>query len=96
MAVDLLDAVGSPLPAEIMPFHRPGGTAAFAGTNDVDGSWIIEGHGVEPDIEVDNDPAALIAGRDPQLERGIEELLQRIESDPKRLPERPADPVKTE
>lgn len=64
-------------------------------TNDVDGSYIIEGHGVEPDIEVENDPASVIAGRDPQLDRAIEEVLARMEREPKRLPARPADPVKT-
>jgi tricorn protease len=65
------------------------------GTNALDGSWIIEGYGVAPDIEVENDPASVIAGGDPQLERGIEEVIRRIESDPKMLPERPAPPVKT-
>ena len=64
------------------------------GTNDVDGSWIIEGYGVDPDIEVDNDPASVIAGKDPQLDRGIAEVLKAIEADPKRLPDRPPPPVK--
>ncbi|KAB2959837.1 MAG: peptidase S41 [Thermoanaerobaculia bacterium] len=64
-------------------------------TNDVDGSYIIEGHGVDPDIEVDNDPAAVIAGRDPQLERGLEEVMKAMEREPRKLPTRPADPVKT-
>ncbi|WP_233578171.1 S41 family peptidase [Tautonia sociabilis] len=66
------------------------------GTNDVDGSWIIEGYGVPPDIEVENDPAAVIAGRDPQLERAIDELQKAIEADPKRLPNRPPPPVKVD
>ena len=65
------------------------------GTNDVDGNWIIEGEGVSPDIEVDNDPASVIAGGDPQLERGIQEVLKAMEAEPRRLPSRPADPVKT-
>ncbi|MBI1352701.1 MAG: peptidase S41 [Acidobacteria bacterium] len=65
-------------------------------TNDVDGSWIIEGYGVKPDIEVENDPASVIAGRDPQLERGIAEVLDRIRKNPMPLPERPAPPVKTQ
>jgi len=64
-------------------------------TNAIDGSYIIEGHGVEPDIVVENDPQSLLEGRDPQLERAIAEVLGRIERGPKRLPERPADPVKT-
>jgi tricorn protease len=68
---------------------------ARSATNDVDGNYVIEGHGVEPDIEVENDPKSVIEGRDPQLERGVAEILAAIERDPRRLPERPADPVKT-
>ena len=66
------------------------------GTNSVDGAWIIEGHGVDPDIEVDFTARDFLEGRDPQLERGIQEVLTRMEEDPKVLPQRPADPVKTE
>ena len=66
------------------------------GTNAVDGSWVIEGHGVEPDIVVENDAKSLLAGRDPQLERGIAEVVRRIEEEPRPLPSRPADPVKVE
>ncbi len=64
-------------------------------TNSRDGAYIIEGIGVPPDIEVANEPAAVIAGGDPQLERGVAEVLAAIESEPKALPQRPADPVKT-
>jgi tricorn protease len=60
-----------------------------------EGEWIIEGHGVDPDIEVDNGPKALLEGRDPQLERGIQVLMKEIEEHPVHLPERPAPPVKT-
>ena len=67
----------------------------LAATNSPAGEYIIEGHGVDPDIEVTNAPKDVISGRDAQLERGIEEVLKRIKSDPKRLPSRPADPVKT-
>ena len=66
------------------------------GTNALDGSWVIEGHGVDPDIVVDNDATSLLAGRDPQLERGVAEVLAAIEADPRSLPERPEPPVKTE
>ena len=65
------------------------------GTNAADGSWVVENVGVEPDIEVDNDPRSVIAGRDPQLERAVEEILKMIRDNPRRLPERPAAPVKT-
>lgn len=63
----------------------------FANTK---GEWIIEGYGVDPDIEVDNDPKSEIAGRDPQLERGITEVMNRLKT-PVKLPSRPAPPVKT-
>jgi tricorn protease len=66
------------------------------GTNAVDGSWIIEGYGVDPDIEVDFDAADFLEGQDPQLERGIQEVLRKMEEEPRTLPSRPADPVKTE
>lgn len=58
------------------------------------GEYDVEGHGVDPDIVVANDPKAILEGRDPQLERGIEEVMQRIRENPKEIPERPADPVK--
>ena len=64
-------------------------------TNDETGAYVIEGHGVDPDIEVWQEPKAMLEGRDPQLERGIEELLKELEKDPKRYPQRPADPDKS-
>ena len=64
-------------------------------TNSPTGEYIIEGQGVVPDIEVTNRPKQVIAGRDEQLERGIKEVLARMEAEPKRLPSRPPDPVKT-
>jgi tricorn protease len=74
-----------------------GGTAfvpEFA-TASVDGKYVIEGHGVDPDMVVENDLAAVIGGRDPQLERGIAEVMKALEANPKKLPSRPPDPVKT-
>ncbi|MGB5661027.1 MAG: S41 family peptidase [Thermoanaerobaculia bacterium] len=65
-------------------------------TNDMQGNWIIEGLGVEPDIEVENDPKSILEGRDPQLERGVEEVMKSIESEPRLLPTRAEPPVKTE
>jgi tricorn protease len=64
-------------------------------TNDPDGAWTIEGQGVTPDIVVENDPASVIAGKDPQLDRGIEEVLKAMQAKPMKLPARPPDPVKT-
>jgi tricorn protease len=64
-------------------------------TASADGQWAIEGVGVEPDIEVDNPPEAVLRGEDPQLQRAIQEALQRLNTQPGTLPPRPADPVKT-
>ncbi len=66
-----------------------------SGTNDTNGRWVIEGRGVDPDIEVENDPKSVIEGRDPQLERAIAELVKKMDATPMKLPERPPDPVKT-
>jgi tricorn protease len=73
-----------------------GGTVyvPISGTNDVDGKWVIEGHGVDPDIVVENDPRSVIAGRDPQLERAAFELVKKMDAEPMHLPQRPPDPVK--
>lgn len=68
----------------------------LSATNAPTGEWIIEGHGVDPDIEVENDPKSVIEGKDPQLQRALKEVLARIEKAPKQLPDRPADPVKAE
>ncbi|MBL0211844.1 MAG: PD40 domain-containing protein [Holophagaceae bacterium] len=65
------------------------------GTNAPTGEWIIEGEGVSPDIEVEDEPALALQGRDPQLERGVQEVLKKIKEEPKILPTRPKDPVKT-
>ena len=59
------------------------------------GEYIIEGYGVDPDIDVDNDPKSIIAGHDPQLERAVEEVMKKLAASPVVTPKRPADPVKT-
>ncbi len=43
-----------------------------------DGTWFKEGHGVDPDIEVKEDPTALAKGVDPQIEKAIEEVMKSI------------------
>ena len=49
-----------------------------SGLANTKGEWIIEGYGVDPDIEVDNDPKSVMDGKDPQLERGIAEVMARL------------------
>jgi tricorn protease len=75
-----------------------GGTLAVPefGAADADGHWIIEGHGVDPDIVVEQDPVAVLKGHDPQLERGVEELMKLLPGTPAGLPGRPAPPIKTQ
>ncbi|HYN82510.1 MAG TPA: S41 family peptidase [Gemmatimonadaceae bacterium] len=60
----------------------------------VDGQWIIEGHGVDPDIEVENDAASVLAGKDPQLERAVQEVMRQMGTKRHTLPPRPADKVR--
>lgn len=47
-----------------------------------DGQWFAEGHGVDPDIEVLEDYTALAQGRDAQLDKAIELMLQALETQP--------------
>jgi len=58
-------------------------------------NWIIEGHGVDPDIEVDNDPAKEYAGEDQQLNKAIDQMKEELKSWPKELPGMPPFPDKT-
>ena len=43
--------------------------------------WVVENEGVPPDIEVEQTPKDVIAGRDPQLERAIAVALERVEEE---------------
>ena len=63
---DLLDGM-----AIATPFH---------GHYGLSGSWEVENHGVTPDLEVENDPAAVAAGHDPQLEQAVEVTLEALKT----------------
>ncbi len=56
--------------------------------------WVIEGHGVDPDIEVLSDPNAWARGKDPQLDKAIEYLMDQIAKNPFKRPTFPPDPVR--
>jgi tricorn protease len=56
---------------------------------DPKGAWFAEGHGVDPDIPVEDNPSQLAKGSDPQLQRAIEEINKRIAAAPK-TPAQPA------
>jgi len=57
----------------------------------LDSKWIIENHGVQPDIVVENRPEEVVKGKDPQLDRAIQEVMKAIQQNPKKLPPRPPD-----
>ncbi|HYM25437.1 MAG TPA: PDZ domain-containing protein [Vicinamibacterales bacterium] len=56
---------------------------------DPKGTWFAEGHGVDPDIAVEDDPSQIAKGVDPQLQRAIDEINKRIAAAPK-APAQPA------
>jgi tricorn protease len=70
-------------------------TAAQFGVYGPDGTWLIEGHGVDPDIVVDNLPHATFAGTDTQLQAGLDLLKQEIKDDPRPVPPHPPYPDKS-
>jgi tricorn protease len=47
-----------------------------------DNRWAVENEGVAPDIDVENWPKDVIAGRDPQLERAVQEALKLLAANP--------------
>jgi tricorn protease len=56
--------------------------------------FIVENEGVAPDVEVEQTPKDVIAGRDPQLEKAIEVVLQELETKAPVTPKRPPYPVR--
>ena len=70
-------------------------TAAETGVFGPEGAWLIEGRGVEPDIEVDNLPHATFGGSDAQLDAAIKHLQQLIKEKPVEPPKAPAYPDKS-
>jgi tricorn protease len=69
-------------------------TAAETGVYGPQGEWLIEGHGVDPDIVVDNPPRATFDGRDNQLEAAVRHLQEEIKKKPPEVPKAPAYPRK--
>jgi len=56
------------------------------------GTWDVENHGVDPDIEVENDPASVKAGHDPQLEKAVQACLELLAKNPPPKHKKPAYP----
>ncbi len=70
-----------------------GMVAPRGGFIDADGEWAVEGEGVAPDIAVRQDPAQVISGGDPQLERAVQEALRLLETQNVELMKEPPPPV---
>jgi len=70
-------------------------SAAETGVFGPDGKWLIEGHGVDPDITVDNLPHAAFEGKDAQLEAAIAYLQGEVQQHPVTVPPHPAYPDKS-
>lgn len=56
--------------------------------------WIVENEGVPPDIEVEQWPADVAAGKDPQLDKAIEVILDELKATPSGDIPRPEDPIR--
>ena len=70
-------------------------SAAELGVYGPDGDWLIEGHGVDPDIVVDNPPRSTYGGEDAQLEAAMAHLRDMIRKEPVEVPPAPAYPDKS-
>lgn len=73
-----------------------GGTmiAPRGGFYDVNGEWAVEGVGISPDIAVEQTPADVIKGKDPQLERAVEEALKLMKTQAVEIKPEPAAPIR--
>lgn len=67
-------------------------TSAEFGVFGPEGAWLIEGHGVEPDVVVDNEPHATFQGKDAQLDAAVKFLQRKIREQPVELPSVPKFP----
>lgn len=56
------------------------------------GQWEVENHGIAPDIEVENDPASVAGGHDPQLERAVQVTMEELKKHPVVIPDHPPYP----
>jgi tricorn protease len=65
-------------------------TVPTFGMYSTDGKWLVEGHGVDPDMVVEDDPALMMNGGDPQLDRAIQEALSLLQQHPPQTPRKPA------
>lgn len=78
------------------PLFVDGGrmVAPRGGFYDVNGQWAVEGVGISPDIEVQQTPADVMKGRDPQLEKAVDEALKLLKTQAMEMKAEPLAPVK--
>ena len=57
-------------------------------------TWLIEGPGVSPDVDVENHPKQVMEGRDEQLDWAINHLLDKMKNEPMKVPPMPPFPNK--
>jgi len=62
---------------------------------DNDGHWFWEGEGVSPDFEVWDDPNFLVRGRDPQIEKVVDEVMKLLEKNPPHMTPAPPLEIRT-
>jgi tricorn protease len=67
-------------------------TVPFITFYETNGTLTMEGHGVDPDIEVVDDPALMVDGGDPQLDAAIKHMLDELEKNPYVPAKRPPYP----
>jgi tricorn protease len=69
-------------------------TVPTFGIYNTKGEWIIEGHGVDPDVVVVDDPAQMAKGADPQLDRAIDEVKKALKKNAPNGPRKPQYPLR--
>jgi tricorn protease len=69
-------------------------TAPTFGFWNTEGEWEVENYGVQPDYELENLPHELAGGRDAQLDKAIELVLDLLGKNPPKRPIKPAYPNK--
>lgn len=69
-------------------------TSPNFGIFDLNGNYIIENEGVAPDVFVEQMPKELLQGKDPQLEKTVQILLEEMKTYPYKELKKPADPIR--
>ncbi len=85
----LIGMSGNPMPID-------GGfvSAPTFGLWNTQGQWDVEGYGVDPDYDIENEPHEMVSGRDPQLEKAVEVILDLLEKSPPKKLKKPVYPKK--